>query len=129
MLYMASDSSKLVRLQGCFVSDRELNRLVHYWKGIRVPQDLRPEEVVQQPLWADFIAKEQEAAEADDLLDKAIEVVRKHNRASISLLQRRLRIGYSRAARLIDLLEAQGNIGPEQSGGRGREVLLTEGEE
>jgi S-DNA-T family DNA segregation ATPase FtsK/SpoIIIE len=129
MLYMASDSSKLVRLQGCFVSDRELNRLVHYWKGIRVPQDLRPEEVVQQPLWADFIAKEQEAAEADDLLDKAIEVVRKHNRASISLLQRRLRIGYSRAARLIDLLEAQGIIGPEQSGGRGREVLLTEGEE
>jgi len=129
MLYMASDSSKLVRLQGCFVSDRELSRLVHYWKGIRVPQELRPEEVVQQPLWADFIAKEQEAAEADDLLDRAIEVVRKHQRASISLLQRRLRIGYSRAARLIDLMEAQGIIGPEEGGARGRRVLLTEGEE
>ncbi|TEU18888.1 MAG: DNA translocase FtsK [Anaerolineales bacterium] len=129
MLYMASDSSKLVRLQGCFVSDRELNRLVHYWKGIRVPKALRPEDAVQQPLWADFIAKEQEAAKADDLLDRAIEVVRKHNRASISLLQRRLRIGYSRAARLIDLMEEQGIIGPEESGGRGRRVLVTEGEE
>jgi len=129
MLYMASDSSKLVRLQGCFVSDRELNRLVHYWKGIRVPQELRPEEMVQQPLWADFIAKEQEASEADDLLDRAIEVVRKHNRASISLLQRRLRIGYSRAARLIDLMEAQGIIGPEEGGSRGRQVLISEGGE
>jgi len=129
MLYMASDSSKLVRLQGCFVSDRELSRLVRYWKGIRVPQALRPEDAVQQPLWADFIAKEQEAAKADDLLDRAIEVVRKHNRASISLLQRRLRIGYSRAARLIDLMEEQGIIGPEEGGGRGRRVLFTEGEE
>jgi S-DNA-T family DNA segregation ATPase FtsK/SpoIIIE len=125
MLYMASDSSKLVRLQGCFVSDRELNRLVHYWKGIRVPQELRPEDVVQQPLWADFIAKEQEAAQSDDLLDRAIEVVRKHNRASISLLQRRLRIGYSRAARLIDIMEEQDIIGPEEGGSRGRQVLIT----
>jgi S-DNA-T family DNA segregation ATPase FtsK/SpoIIIE len=129
MLYMASDSSKLVRLQGCFVSDRELNRLVRYWKGIRVPQELRSEDVVQQPLWADFITKQQGAAEADDLLDRAIEVVRKHNRASISLLQRRLRIGYSRAARLIDIMEAQGIIGPEQGGSRGRRVLITEGGE
>jgi len=126
MLYMASDSSKLVRLQGCFVSDRELNRLVHYWKGLRLPQDLKPEDVVQQPLWADFIAREQEAAEADDLLDKAIEVVRKQERASISLLQRRLRIGYSRAARLIDLMEEQGIIGPEEGAGRGRKVLIPE---
>jgi S-DNA-T family DNA segregation ATPase FtsK/SpoIIIE len=128
MLYMASDSSKLVRLQGCFVSDRELNRLVHYWKGIRVPQELRPEDVVQQPLWADFIAKEQEAAQSDDLLDRAIEVVRKHNRASISLLQRRLRIGYSRAARLIDIMEEQDIIGPEEGGSRGRQVLITKEE-
>jgi S-DNA-T family DNA segregation ATPase FtsK/SpoIIIE len=129
MLYMASDSSKLVRLQGCFVSDRELNRLVHYWKGIRVPQELRPEDVVQQPLWADFIAKEQEVAKADDLLDKAIEVVREQNRASISFLQRKLRIGYSRAARLIDLMEEQGIIGSGEGGGRGRRVLITKGGE
>jgi len=58
----------------------------------------------------------------DDLLDKAEEVVREYGRASISLLQRRLRVGYSRAARLIDLLEQRGIIGHSESGGRGREV-------
>jgi hypothetical protein len=59
----------------------------------------------------------------DDLLDKAEEVVREYGRASISLLQRRLRIGYSRAARLIDLLEEQGVIGRSERGGRAREVF------
>jgi DNA segregation ATPase FtsK/SpoIIIE-like protein len=59
----------------------------------------------------------------DDLLDKAEEVVREYGRASISLLQRRLRVGYSRAARLIDLLEERGIIGQSEGGGRGREVL------
>src|SRR5947209_18659727 len=59
----------------------------------------------------------------DDLLEKAEEVVREYERASISLLQRRLRIGYSRAARLIDLLEERGIIGPSEQGGRSREVL------
>jgi len=56
-------------------------------------------------------------------LEEAIAMVRKHNRASISLLQRRLRIGYSRAARLIDLLEEQGIVGPDRGAGRSREVL------
>jgi S-DNA-T family DNA segregation ATPase FtsK/SpoIIIE len=57
------------------------------------------------------------------VLPKAVEVVRSHNRASISLLQRRLRIGYARAARLIDLMEEQGIIGPDEGGGRSRQVL------
>jgi DNA segregation ATPase FtsK/SpoIIIE-like protein len=60
----------------------------------------------------------------DDLLPKAIEVVRSQNRASISLLQRRLRIGYARAARLIDMMEEQGLIGPDEGGGRARQVLI-----
>ena len=59
----------------------------------------------------------------DDLLEKAEEIVREYERASISLLQRRLRIGYSRAARLIDLLEERGVIGSSEAGGRSREVL------
>ncbi len=128
MLYMASDSSQLVRLQGCFVSDRELDRLVRYWKGTEagasVPTSLyRAEDVIQRPLWEEMRAKEKEARRGDDLLEEAIAMVRKHNRASISLLQRRLRIGYSRAARLIDLLEEQGIVGPERGAGRSREVL------
>jgi S-DNA-T family DNA segregation ATPase FtsK/SpoIIIE len=131
MLYMSSDSSQLVRLQGCFVSDRELDRLVHYWKGTEagasVPTSLyRADDVIQRPLWEEMRAKEKEARRGDDLLEEAIAMVRKHNRASISLLQRRLRIGYARAARLIDLLEEQGVVGPERGAGRSREVLSGE---
>ena len=59
-------------------------------------------------------------------MPQAIGVVRSHNRASISLLQRRLRIGYARAARLIDMMEDQGIIGPDEGGGRSRQVLLDE---
>ena len=133
MLYMSSDSSRPVRLQGCFVSDRELDRLVRYWKGpevgARVPTSLyRAEDVIQQPLWEEMRAKEKEASRGDDLLKEAIAMVRKYNRASISLLQRRLRIGYARAARLIDLLEEQGIVGPDRGAGRSREVLIKEEE-
>jgi S-DNA-T family DNA segregation ATPase FtsK/SpoIIIE len=69
-----------------------------------------------------MIAKEEEAAGKDDLLDRAIDIVHEHNRASISLLQRKLRIGYSRAARLIDVMEEQGLVGPDEGPGRGRQV-------
>lgn len=123
MLYMPSDSSKLIRLQGCFISDAELERLVTYWRSFRTSAPLPPgTALVQQPLWQEMIEKEKEAAGKDNLLDKAIEVVREDGRASISLLQRRLRIGYSRAARLIDTMEEQGIVGPEEGPGRGRRV-------
>ncbi len=133
MLYMSSDSSQPVRLQGCFVSDRELTRLVNYWKGTEVGTSIptsfyRAEDMIQRPLWEEMKAKEEEASRRDDLLEEAIEVIRKYNRASISLLQRRLRIGYSRAARLIDLLEDEGIVGPDQGTGRSREVLVKEEE-
>ncbi|MBC7248884.1 MAG: DNA translocase FtsK [Anaerolineae bacterium] len=129
MLYMASDQAAPLRLQGCFVSDRELIRLVRYWKGARTAEvpDLTsapPEDFVQRPLWEEMQQKAKQAHPEDDLLERAIEVVRESNRASISLLQRKLRIGYSRAARLIDLLEEKGYVGPPQGGSRAREVLL-----
>jgi len=140
MLFMAPDSSKLQRLQGVFVSDQELARLVRFWKGSHVvdeasqpssqaspttaPTPPAGSQAVQQPLWADFKAQAEAAEQEDDLLPKAIEVVHSHNRVSISLLQRRLRIGYARAARLIDLMEEQGIIGPDEGGGRSRQVLL-----
>lgn len=164
MLFMAPDASKLQRLQGCFVSDRETQRLVQFWKGTRAftqPQTLldaetagvvgadesgsehaagwaapdegatsMPEppwlpgqEVLQQPLWEDVAAAEADASDRDEMYRQAVEEVRRSGKASISLLQRRLRIGYSRAARIIDQLEADGIIGPEQGGSRGREVL------
>ncbi len=123
MLFMAPDSSKLVRLQGCYVSDRELNALVNYWKGVHLTQEhVRPQEAVQQQIWAEI-----EAAEAgsrqDELLPRAIEIVQAQQRASVSMLQRQLRIGYTRAARLIEAMEEQGIIGPAPPGGGVREVL------
>jgi len=132
MLYMASDSSKLVRLQGCFVSDKELERLVHFWRAQQetapaaAPDGSVPQtqpQIVQQPLWEDMVAKHKAADTTDDLLGEAIAVVRQYDRASASLLQRRLRVGYSRAARLIDLMEERGIVGPPEGAGRWRKVL------
>ncbi|MCS6845832.1 MAG: DNA translocase FtsK 4TM domain-containing protein, partial [Caldilineales bacterium] len=134
MLFMRPDSSKLERLQGVFVSDTELERLVRYWKGVRVtegegtdaaataPGGLPPspapgpDNVVQTPLWDELLAGQRQALSEDDLYDDAVRVVTEAGRASVSLLQRRLKIGYSRAARLIDLLEERGVIGPDQGG-------------
>ena len=127
MLFMAPDSSKLVRLQGCFVSERELAALVRYWKGVRLPQEsIQPEAVVQQQMWDEIEASEKQAAQQDELLPRAIAIVQEHQRASISMLQRQLRIGYSRAARLIETMEKQGIIGPDPGGSRSREVLQIE---
>jgi S-DNA-T family DNA segregation ATPase FtsK/SpoIIIE len=82
--------------------------------------------MIQQPLWEEMRAKEEEAKQADNLLGEAIKVVRKYDKASISLLQRRLRIGNPRAARLIDLMEERGIVGPSRGAGRSREVLSEE---
>jgi S-DNA-T family DNA segregation ATPase FtsK/SpoIIIE len=125
MLFMTPDSSKLRRLQGCYVSDGELAALARYWKGVRTAQEpIIPEAVVQQQMWQEIEAAETRAAQQDELLPKAISLVQEHERASISMMQRRLRIGYSRAARLIDTMEQQGIIGPDPGGSRTREVLL-----
>lgn len=118
MLYMASDSSKVVRLQGSFVSDEELKRIVDSWKaqsaGVAVPL---PGAGTIAP-WM-----EEQPEEEDPLLQQAITVVRASGRASVSLLQRKLRIGYARAARLMDIMEEQGIVGPSDDRGRPREVL------
>lgn len=128
MLFMAPDTSKIVRLQGCYVSDRELDRLIGYWRTSHGQPArelaIRPADVVQRPLWGDLIDEQKERDPEDELYGQALEVIRQQGRASASLLQRKLRIGYSRAARLIDLLEERGVVGPATSGGRAREVLL-----
>jgi S-DNA-T family DNA segregation ATPase FtsK/SpoIIIE len=129
MLYMASDSSTPLRLQGCFVSDREIERLVLFWKGVEVQREARAEELVQQSLWPEMAElPEAEVEEEDELLEDAIQLVRREKRASISFLQRRLRIGYVRAARLIDIMEEKGIIGPAEGAGGSRKVLEAEKE-
>ncbi|MHB8674674.1 MAG: DNA translocase FtsK, partial [Candidatus Limnocylindrales bacterium] len=114
MLFMPTDAAKPVRLQGVFVSDEEIEALVQHW------QDLGPPNYVDQLVHAPSTSEATEAT--DDLYAKAEEVAREHTRISTSLLQRRLRIGYSRAARLIDTLEQRGVVGPAEGGGRSREV-------
>jgi S-DNA-T family DNA segregation ATPase FtsK/SpoIIIE len=133
MLFISPDSGAPQRVQGCFVSDAEVHNIVRYWKGMRgaetalaghVPAEALPS---HQPLLFDDLGEKDAAGEnapEDDLLGRAIEVVRLQRRASISLLQRRLRIGYTRAARLIDLMEEKGIVGPAEEGSRWREVLV-----
>jgi S-DNA-T family DNA segregation ATPase FtsK/SpoIIIE len=121
MLYMASDSSKLQRLQGCFVSDAELERLVKFWTekiGWIAPQPAAPAP------WQDLALEEE--GDNDEFLAQAIELARGRSSISTSFIQRQLRIGYPRAAHLIDLMEEQGIVGPAEDGGRSRQVLSNE---
>ena len=132
MLYVAPEIGSPQRLQGCFVSDREIHKLVRYWKGIRGTEPISPaldvvdQKATQPPLFDNIQAEIEQANAAgeDDLLQRAIEVVRLQKKASISLLQRQLRIGYTRAARLIDQMEEKGIVGPATSDSRWREVLM-----
>ncbi|MBC7237575.1 MAG: DNA translocase FtsK [Chloroflexi bacterium] len=119
MLYMAPDSPKLQRIQGCFVSDREIESLVNFW--VAKVQEVKEVHQEEAPPW-EGMATEEDSDEA--LLKAAAELVREHEHASASFLQRHLRIGYPRAARLIDQLEERGIVGPQESGGRSRTVLI-----
>jgi S-DNA-T family DNA segregation ATPase FtsK/SpoIIIE len=133
MLFMSPDASQTMRLQGCWVSNPELDRLIAYWKGSAGESSAAPAAgsgFVQEalPAFQEGQVAQVEAlpGQGDELISKAIDVVRKEGRASTTLLQRRLRIGYARAARIIEALEEQGVIGPDQGGSRGREVLVSE---
>jgi DNA segregation ATPase FtsK/SpoIIIE, S-DNA-T family len=121
MLYQPSDLPRPMRLQGVFVSDPEIARIVEHWKA--QIEDPRYEMAIidtgdESTGSADDLADE----DADRLLPDAIEVIREYDRASASLLQRRLKVGYARAARMIDQLEARGYIGAFD-GSNARQVL------
>ena len=119
MLYVSAELAKPVRLQGVFISDEEIKRVVDILKESGDPQ--YEEEIVQKITTGGGGGSG--ADEDDDMLPQAKEVVIQAKKASASLLQRRLRVGYARAARLLDLLEAQGIIGPGD-GAKPREVLI-----
>jgi len=124
MLYVAADASSPVRLQGCFVSDTEIDRLVRFWRGLEPPLPSKVEELFQQPLWPEMdTVVQDEAKQEDELLERAMELVKQQRHASTTFLQRRLRIGYVRASRLMDMLEEKGVVGPAGSAGQAREVL------
>ncbi len=123
MLFQPVDEPKPKRVQGVFVSDAEIDRLVGFWTSERFTG-------LEVERFDHLLDEARDAAAADDapdmgdpLYERALEVAREHTRISASLLQRYLRIGYPRAARLIDLLEAEGAVGPPEGSGS-REVLL-----
>jgi S-DNA-T family DNA segregation ATPase FtsK/SpoIIIE len=119
MLYLPPDASKPLRLQGTYVSDQEIESLVAYWKELGPPRydDHDLDDV-------DSLSRSTEPA-GDDLYERALELAHDTRRISVSLLQRRLGIGYPRAARLVDLLEEHGVISAPEDG-RFREVLPEE---
>jgi S-DNA-T family DNA segregation ATPase FtsK/SpoIIIE len=132
MLFQAPDAPAPVRLQGVFVSDSEIMRLVTYWQSqaglapmtptaaggiVDMPEAGLP--LKQMPLWEDMEKEEN----TDPLLQEAIDLSRRQGRASISMLQRRLRIGYTRSARLVETMEEKGIVGPPDPSTGAREIL------
>ena len=124
MLFIPPGTSNLIRAQGAFVSDDEINAIVEFLQENNEPPVFAAE--VQRQIDAgddDSSDKSVGNEDSDELLPKAIDVLRSTKRASTSMLQRRLRIGYNRAARLMEELEERGIVGPE-NGSSPREILV-----
>ncbi len=121
MLFLNPEIGNPIRAQGALVTDHEIERVINFWRKMAPATELKTP-------WEELVEVEDNS---DDLVKKAIELVKKSRHASASLLQRRLRIGYPRAARLLDELQTLGVVGPPQGGGREREVLISpdEGDE
>ena len=130
MLYTASDESKPVRIQGTFVSDAESDRIVNFWrKQLPSPEDTEsPPEAqgVVQPMPMPEWLGTGDPNEDSELLEQAIDHVKRNRYVSVSMLQRKLRVGYNRAARLVEQMEEMGLISPANSDNKGkpREVLI-----
>jgi len=111
MLFQPSDAPKPTRMQGVFVSDREINAVVTHWRDQGLPDYQLGIVASAERSFGGGADRGRDEEPADRLFDEAVQVVAEHDRASASLLQRRLRIGYARAARIIDQLEEKGYIG------------------
>ncbi len=121
MLVLPPGSDKLIRSQGAFTSDGEIDRITDFCKKQGRPDFITEiHEKIEKPM-TDL--PEMDSGEDDEIIAQAIEVIRQTKRASTSSLQRRLRIGYTRAARVMDLLEERGMIGPPEGAGP-REILI-----
>jgi DNA segregation ATPase FtsK/SpoIIIE, S-DNA-T family len=121
MLFRPVGSSRLQRLQGAYVSEEEIKAITDHWRAQGRPE-LR-EELLERPEETD----DPMDADADDLIAKAIEMVVAQGTASVSLLQRRLGVGYARAGRLVDMMERMGVVSGHE-GSKPRTVLVTEGD-
>jgi len=115
MLFLLPGEEKLIRAQGSLVSDKEIEKVVGFIKA------------QAEPIYDEEILKEQHKSllgngEKDELYDEAVRIIMESNQASVSILQRRMRLGYTRAARIIDTMEQEGLIGPFE-GSKPRRIL------
>jgi S-DNA-T family DNA segregation ATPase FtsK/SpoIIIE len=118
MLFLDPEKAGLRRAQSVIVDDKEIENIIDYWQS----QDHKEKSVLESlPPWEGMVS--QQSSEEDDLFLEAVKLVREDGYASTSRLQRRLRIGFPRAARLMDELEDAGVVGPQESGGKVREVI------
>ncbi len=124
MLYLAADAGYPVRVQGCFVAEDEIARLVQFWREQVGPLEAEApwERLMGGRAQGQAVMDVED--ERDDLLEEAVELVRRTGSASASLLQRRLHIGHPRAARLMREMEELGVIGPPEAAGRTRRVII-----
>jgi len=122
MLYLPPGSSKLIRAQGALVTDPEIQAIVNF-----IAKQGKPSyelEIQQQIFHPDHgLGEESGCDEDEDLIQQCLEVIRSEQKASVSLLQRRLRLGYTRAARIMDELENRGVVGPNK-GAEPRDILI-----
>ncbi len=123
MLYQAPDAGAPARVQGVLVTDTEIERLVAHWRAAM------PDHQPADPPWEPLIARYALLDETDSLLEAAVELAKKHDQLSVSFLQRRLRLGYPRAARLMEHLYEMGLVDDPQSGGKTRRSFVGEEDE
>ena len=125
MLFLPPEAGSPIRAQGCIITPEESERVLKAWNKL---SDLEPEELELSP-WENILDEKAELDEYDDLIKDAFRIVRDSQRASTSLIQRKLRIGYPRAARLMDELSILGYVGPSKGSGIEREIFIAPDED
>ena len=121
MLFLPPGSSRLIRVHGAFVTETEINRVVDFWKQQATP-DYDSSFLDAPPSDDGEPAEEAGSGSQDPMYEEAVRIVLEMGKASTSTLQRRLRLGYGRAARILDMMQRDGIIGPPD-GSKPREVL------
>ncbi|MBP7998269.1 MAG: DNA translocase FtsK [Chloroflexi bacterium] len=123
MLFLSPDASAPMRVQGCFLDDSEIDDLVEHWRHVMPPVP------TPEAPWENLIERQNFVDERDEMLEQAIELVQKYDMISTSMLQRRLRVGYPRAARLMEVLHEMGLVEDPKQGGRTRRSYTQEGDD
>jgi len=125
MLYLPPGTSKFTRAQGVLVTEEEIHRIVEFVSKQAEPKF---DAGIHEKLNSTTLPEEEVSDEDEELVVKCLEIIRQENRASTSMLQRRLKLGYTRAARVMDILEMRGIVGPKD-GAKDREILVDLNEE